>query len=269
MKNNYLVLSLFLFTLSAIVNAQQSAYAIQTIPGKVFMKNYDLGGAGIAYHDDATDYYWSLHRGVDSVDLLVHDNFDTVLVGINIGEWSEYTMSNVVSGNYDIFIRYAGIHDGGINVKLIRSAGDTATLASTVVSPTNAWDKYIDTILVKGVSVTSGTANILRVEFPSTSNPSGKGIMNLNWIEFKDVATNYKATTLINSNPMFYSKSKNIQWSRLNATSSVDVYNLLGQIVFKGKANDGIVNLSALNAGCYIVVLQSGSLVNTLKILIE
>ena len=105
-------------------------YTDHTIPGLVYLSDYDLGTNGVAYYDQdvanysqSTDQYEAWNRGWsyrnDGVD--IQENLDeTNSNGLHISfiendEWINYTIDVQQSGFYNIDLRYATPQSGGQN----------------------------------------------------------------------------------------------------------------------------------------------------------
>jgi beta-glucosidase len=82
------------------------------IPGRIEAEDYDLGGEGIAYHDNDTGNNGGQYRS-DAVDIESCNEG-----GYNVGwmaanEWLEYTVKVAYAGSYNINIRVASQNTGG------------------------------------------------------------------------------------------------------------------------------------------------------------
>ena len=143
--------------------------APRSVPGRIEVEEYDLGGEGIAYHDTTLGNSGVAFRD-DDVDIAEYD--EGYIVGwTSSGEWLEYTV-NVIPGTYAMNLRVASPYDSRqIVVKL-----DGAILETIDIPNTSDWFSY-QTVTVEDVSVAGGSNQILRIEFPN-------GNVNANWFQF-------------------------------------------------------------------------------------
>ena len=129
-------------------------YAEHTIPGLVYLSDYDLGTNGIAYYDQdvanyslSTDQYEAWNRGWtyrnDGVD--IQENSDTNnsnglhLSFIEKDEWVNYTVDVLESGFYNIDLRYATTQSGG-QIKYLIDGNDISE--QITLSNTGGWNNF-------------------------------------------------------------------------------------------------------------------------------
>lgn len=118
---------------------------MQTIPGRVLCAYYDLGGEGIAYHDETKENHGSgelnpedgsyLHsfRVNEGVDISYTKSYDTdnsrynyVQPPMNVlyvgwtspGEWVKYTVDIKKSGKYTVGLMYTSYQGGKISLSV-------------------------------------------------------------------------------------------------------------------------------------------------------
>lgn len=132
-----------------------------SIPGIIECEAYDEGQEGFAFHDDETKEGELSQRPSDNVDILSRSTASNgyVIGYTNEGEWLEYTV-DVISGQYDITLYYycgetAGDLQVGLNGKVL------ATISNMV---NNGWEQR-DSSTIRGIAVTGGENNILRLQF--------------------------------------------------------------------------------------------------------
>ena len=152
----------------------------------LFAANYDIGRAGIAYHDKDSAEYWvstnkrtpwnsgSQYRN-DGVD--IEQCSDAVTNGYNVGwietgEWMQYSIYLADDAVFDINIRYASKNDPG-QLRLL--VNDEFASENNVLPPTGAAQNW-KTSTIKKVKLTKGW-NRLRVLATA-------GGFNLNYFEF-------------------------------------------------------------------------------------
>jgi len=129
-------------------------YTDHTIPGLVYLSDYDLGTNGVAYYDQdvanysqSTDQYEAWNRGWsyrnDGVD--IQENLDeTNSNGLHISfiendEWINYTIDVQQSGFYNIDLRYATPQSGG-QIKYLINDNDVSE--QITLSNTGGWTYF-------------------------------------------------------------------------------------------------------------------------------
>src|SRR5207302_82728 len=78
------------------------------VPGSFEAENFDLGGEGVAYHDNTPGNQGGLYRITEDVDIIV--SYDTlgggyVVNNFETGEWLAYTVNVAASALYNIELR--------------------------------------------------------------------------------------------------------------------------------------------------------------------
>ncbi len=154
----------------------QSPYVSQSIPGRIQLEDYDIGGQGVAYNDFDAVNNGDNYR-TDGVDIGgTSDIGGGFTVGwTEDGEWLEYTIANVSPGDYDILFRVASITDdlNRINISL------NGTSLGTVTVPNTGGYESWTTVTLEDIALTAGTDDIVRVTIEG-------GGFNLNWVEFEN-----------------------------------------------------------------------------------
>jgi len=143
-----------------------------SLPGTIEAENYDLGGEGIAYHDNeeqnlAVAAGSATYREDDGVDIEVGTS-STHISNTNAGEWVNYTVNATEAGNYNFQFRVAsGSASGGKSIRLQsvnQSTGVTTNLGETGNFPnTGGWNVFTNKS-ISGVVLAAGS-NTLRVYF--------------------------------------------------------------------------------------------------------
>lgn len=152
-----------------VVVGEQKSYLNQPfeIPGTIQAGNYDYfeGGKGqdVSYFDSTVG-----NSGAEYGDFRIDENVDTVAdkegktVGwIEAGEWLEYTINVLQSGNYKINYRYAS--DNSNAGPFYFEVDGQAVSGDIEVSGTGDWDNW-STATVNNIDLLSGE-HILRVAF--------------------------------------------------------------------------------------------------------
>ncbi|MXN90601.1 carbohydrate-binding protein [Flavobacterium sp. Sd200] len=143
-----------------------------TIAGVIEAENYDLGGEGVAYHDNEEDNLAvnngsATYREDDGVDIQVATDA-TAITNTNAGEWVNYTVNATVEGTYAFeFMVASGAATGGKSIRLQlmnQSTGATTNLGETGnFANTGGWDVYTGKT-VSGIVLPAGS-NTIRVFF--------------------------------------------------------------------------------------------------------
>jgi hypothetical protein len=139
----------------------------RSIPGLIEAEHYDVGGEGLAYHDDDLKEGDINFRPGDFVDVKAnaYASNDSVVCFINDGEWLEYTV-DAEAGRYDITLFYfSGVTGGDVVVSLYGEILDTI----------NGFGKQgldvRDSITVENILLPEGGKDkVLRLEF--INNPA-------------------------------------------------------------------------------------------------
>jgi hypothetical protein len=101
--------SAFAFILAAALPLAAGAQTPYTgtaipIPGTFEAENFDLGGEGVAYHDNVPGNAGGQYRTSEGVDIDSDPAAGFVVNNFETGEWLIYTVNVAASGNYDIAI---------------------------------------------------------------------------------------------------------------------------------------------------------------------
>src|SRR6266480_3444032 len=125
------------------------------VPGTFEAENFDLGGEGVAYHDNVAGNTGGQYRLNEDVDIIlsadalgggyVVNNFET-------GEWLAYTVSVAASAQYDIELRASS----ALSTSAFHIEVDGQNVTGTVNVPnTGDWNTF-QWVGKKGVSLTTG-----------------------------------------------------------------------------------------------------------------
>ena len=121
-----------------------------TLPGGFQAADFDLGGEGIAYHDNVPGNAGGVYRGDEDVDIVVSASY--VVNNFETGEWLRYTVDVQADGLYDIELRAASAFDGSaFHVEV-----DGHNVSGPVVVPnTGSWIAFT-WVPTKTVALTAG-----------------------------------------------------------------------------------------------------------------
>jgi hypothetical protein len=161
------------------------------IPGVIQAEYYDLGGEGLAYHDDDASNNGGAFRTFEGVDIEntadLGGGYD---VGwINTGEWIKYIINVTQSGTYTMTARVATGTAGTKQFHVVLdSTGNSITLGTLVVPATGGWQVWQTTAGVTTPFLSVGTDTLL-VYMDATG-------FNINYLTF---TLNPTSTPLISS----------------------------------------------------------------------
>jgi alpha-L-fucosidase 2 len=115
------------------------------IPGTIQAENYDLGGEGIAYHDDDSTNDGGQYRLTEGVDVETCSEGGYDIGYINAGEWENYTVNVDTAGKYILQVRVASPNSGeSLHIEL-----DGVNISGSIVVPNTGgyqtWQTVSDT----------------------------------------------------------------------------------------------------------------------------
>src|SRR3989449_95389 len=114
------------------------------IPGAFEAENFDLGGEGVAYHDNTSGNQGGQYRLSEDVDIVVSSDplgGGYAVSNTETGEWLAYTINVVTSGNYDIELRAATNWDFPNAAYHVEIDGVNVT-GSVVLPNTGGWNSF-------------------------------------------------------------------------------------------------------------------------------
>ncbi len=157
--------------------AAQAPYlmALARIPGRIEAENYDIGGQGIAYHDnDPQSNTGNRYRTAEGVDIEVCEDTGN---GYNVGwtlnrEWLAYTVSVDSSGIYDLRLR-AATESFGTQFHFELDNRPLTAISAGV--NTGGWQNWQD-IVINDVVLEEGK-HVLKLHFDAND-------LNTNYFEF-------------------------------------------------------------------------------------
>ncbi|HLS28167.1 MAG TPA: endo-1,3-alpha-glucanase family glycosylhydrolase [Opitutales bacterium] len=146
------------------------------LPGRVWAKEFDYGGEGVAYHDTTPENEGGAFRPNEGVDLEPTDDIegDFNLGWTAPGEWILYTVDVMRSGVFEIGLRVAAVGDQG----RFRLEFDDAEPIVVQAPKTGGWQNW-ETVTISGVALKAGWQTMrLVVE---------RGDFNLNYIDVQSI----------------------------------------------------------------------------------
>src|SRR5437660_1184985 len=128
------------------------------LPGSIEAEDFDLGGEGVAYHDNVKGNAGGQYRLNEDVDIIVSTDSaggGYVVSNFETGEWLAYTINVATSGNYDIELRAATNWDFPNSAYHVEIDGVNVT-GSVVLPNTGGWSAF-QWVGKKTVSLSAGT----------------------------------------------------------------------------------------------------------------
>jgi hypothetical protein len=150
----------------------------QQVPGTIEVQNFDHGGEGIAYHDFDSTNIGSVYRN-EGVDIGSDWNGGFAIAWTTAGEWIDYSIEVLKSGNYEIVAYVASETNGGTFHIEVDGVNKTGAL---IAPNTGSWGNY-QPVRKSGIYLDAGK-HILRVVMDS-NGPYGMG--NINRIDLSSV----------------------------------------------------------------------------------
>ncbi|RFM33960.1 PQQ-dependent sugar dehydrogenase [Chitinophaga silvisoli] len=165
--------STFTATYTPGANLQNPYFATPTpIPGKIEIENFDLGGEGIAYHDNSTGNAGNQYRTTEDVDLenCAEGGFNIGYVAA--GEWLEYTIDVTTAAQYTLSVRVA--NPGA--AKTMHVELDGQNISGNITVPATGGFQAWQTVSVTTPVLSKGV-KVLRVSLDATD-------FNVNYLTF-------------------------------------------------------------------------------------
>ncbi len=216
-----------------------------TIPGKVEMENYDVGGPNKAFSDKDDDNKGGEYRE-DAVDIVAVAASGDDAAGYAIGytqegEWLEYTVKVAEAGKYAVAARYATSSE---NAGFKLYVDDKAMLDNVILTKGADWETY-STETVGSVDLAAGE-HVLKLEIVGN-------YVNLDWLNFCAGETcEVKDTVKTSVGDM------RLQTARKNAAGTIcNVFSLtgrhLGSVSVESENFDAALKRKNLAPGAYLL----------------
>lgn len=198
---------------------QEPYSSVFTLPGKIEMEDYDLGGQGIAYYDKDVENQGEAYRN-DGVDIVTVDSISDAkgyAIGYTQeGEWTEYSIAVEKTAPYFYKANVAS----GLDFSSFIIMVDGKQVADTVKIPqTDSWNTYT-TVDGKTSEIEAGD-HILRVRISGAYS-------NVDWIAFAETKEELEDLTgnidILSGEPKEATVVDMMgkTWARIVAKSSVD-----------------------------------------------
>lgn len=245
------------------VNVPQGPYntTSHTIPGKIQIEEFDLGGNGVAYSDaSAGNTGGATFRTDEDVDL---ETCTDAGGGYNLGfatagEWLEYTVNVTASGNYDLDLRVACNGTG----RTVSVNMDGTTIANNVAIPnTGAWQTW-QTVTVKNVPLTTGQ-KVMRITVGATD------YVNINYVTFSSIITGLGDESTSGVSTVFPNPFKENFVIDVQGEFSYKLSNMSGVIVEEGTSQGRTELAGQYPKGVYMLKLTKADKSTVVKMIKE
>lgn len=212
--------------------------AAQSIPGIIQAENYDEGcGTAVGYMDLSPGNAGNTYRS-DNVD--IETNGDITNVGwTEAGEELHYTVEVTSTGTYDLTVMSASLEAGGSFSLLVDG---NAIVSNHSLPITGGWQAWNPTT-IEGITLESGT-HILTFIIESEG-------FNIDYLEFHDLVTGIQKVK--DHRLKVFPNPANDQLNLSITQGICKVYNLAGVLIFKSDFNEGMIGISQLNNGYYML----------------
>jgi hypothetical protein len=224
------------------------------IPGRVESEDYDIGAAGVAYNEVATNYEpdpsTNPYRPNSDPDIA---NFSVSNYGVGYiedTEWMEYTINVNATGWYNVIYRIAQPTDQ-FNTplgKIKLSIDNNEWIESTDMIYTSGWSNYEDVEYAYAKYLTVGK-HLLKVEFE-------RGNVNIDYIDILDsptIASEEISITNFSIYPNPASSILNLKGDFKDAT----IFNQVGKVVLNTTKNK--IDVSDFAGGVYCIKFNNAS----------
>ena len=240
------VLSCILFIAQVPCRAADAGtpYKKLTVPGNVWACDFDLGGEGVSFSPLETERNGLFNYRADA-QLNFFQDAQGVYMGINAGNWMQYTVDVTADGDYDVYASYATM----ISNARFQLSVDGNVVISSALPQTTDWATLLE-YQIGTVSLTKGQ-HVLRYMM-SEGGMSFKGLSflapNQGMDEKNGAYRKYYLPALI--------PAENFNYGRDGAGS------LDGKNNFRKYRPDAAVDIGETESGNYYVLLNSGDYVS-------
>jgi len=125
------------------------------LPGSFEAENFDVGGEGVAYHDNSPGNTGGQYRSAEGVDIIASADpagGGYVVSSFESGEWINYTVNVAAAGRYDIDLRVSSAAAGGaFHVEI-----DGVDVTGAVAVPATGGASAFQWVGRKGVALAAG-----------------------------------------------------------------------------------------------------------------
>jgi hypothetical protein len=141
-----------------------------TLPGSINLEGYDIGGEGVAYHDN-DENKWGIFRPDERVDIAQTAGQDFYIGSMEAGEWLEYSV-DCQAGTYYLQVVFASANDFGyFHLEL-----DGQPLTDSIFVRNTGGEENFESVFLPEITLQEGE-HIIRLVVDS-------GGFNLNYLRF-------------------------------------------------------------------------------------
>jgi hypothetical protein len=246
------------------IEATQTPFAANVVPGIIEAENFDNGGLGVAYFDDNLRETGSNQnfRNTETIDIDEADGTNEssgLAIGYikTIGEWAEYTIDVQTTQKYNIKVKY-----GCNGIKKIYFKIDNSIISCLFTLPSTTKPSIYQTYtLPQSIELTAGKHLFAWVNETALA-------LNIDNFEFVPAnATGIEGNNSLTSSQAYPNPVKDILTISTQA-ETIGVYGLTGQLlnIPQVKTVNGFeVNMGSLKSGVYFVKTDN----ETLKVIKE
>lgn len=244
---------------SIIVNVPQSPYngTAHSIPGKIQIEEFDLGGNGVAYNDaSAGNTGGATFRTDEDVDI---ETCTDAGGGHNIGyaltgEWLEYSVNVTSAGMYSLDLRLAADGTG----RTLHVEIDGVNISGAIAVPnTGGWQTW-QTVTVNNLNLTSGQ-KVMRIAIDSD-------YINFNFVEFKKMNVTGLEDENVAMSTIYPNPFENTVKIKMAGDYDFKIYDLAGKLLVEGHGQDESEIGETLRSGTYFLETKSGAVSRRVKI---
>ncbi len=221
------------------------------IPGTLEVEDYDLGGEGIAYHDNDVANQGGGYRLEEGVDIGGGPEGGYVLGYVGNGEWLEFTVNVTQSGTYSLTAGVASA-DAASRFDLTFPGGARTSFSTPL---TGDWNAYQEINAEGTIDLTAGI-QIVRLTI------SGDRAFNLDQVKFKLESTAAEAAAIragftLAPNPASQQLTVTLPAPLANG-GRLELFSALGQQVaaYAVQGTTTTLDVSTLPAGSYLLRLR-------------
>lgn len=215
-------------------------------------EDYDLGGANVSFYDvDATNKSGAYRS--DAVDVEAHaTGFN--LSYVSNGEWTQYTLPNVLAGLYTIYVKTAS--NDAVTTKSINIKIDGVSVGTVTPTSTGGWATW-QTLTLTGVTVAAAGQKVIRLEYAG-------GEFNVDNIQLvKSAVTSMRGVDERLANISIYpnpaSHVLNVELAENEIDGQITLVDLSGSVLLSKtiEGSQNSLDITTLADGFYVVKIST------------
>lgn len=230
--------------------------APQVIPGTIEAEDYDLGGEGLAYHDEDPNNIPGAYRPDEGVDVEPNGGSGFQVGYVAAGEWIEYTVNVTETGTY----RVAGLlaseqPNGAFEI----SFPDDNIIRMGGIPATGGWTAHEEMTFGDNITLDAGE-QVMRISITGTA-PFNIDNITFELIPDATEEASIAAGFLVSPNPVSHVLNVSIPTNGWQGqTPEVQIINSFGQVVrrYPTTNNQLQLHLGDLPKGTYFLRMTDG-----------